>query len=158
MITRTAEYALRALLVLARGDSSKPLTADRLAEVTGTPRNYMSKTLYALAKGGLVSSMRGPAGGFALAKSPESISVADVAAIFAEPPRTQRCLLGTGPCNPAQPCGAHHRWTAVRNTAQVALSATSLADLISDIETAAPKSDAQSTTTVHHQSGFAGIS
>jgi Rrf2 family protein len=142
VITRTAEYALRALLVLARGESSRPLTADRLAEVTGTPRNYMSKTLYALAKGGLVQSTRGPAGGFALTKPPESVSVADVTAIFAEPPRTQRCLLGTGACNPAQPCAAHHRWTRVRNAAQTALSATTLADLLSDVTADETPSDA----------------
>jgi Rrf2 family protein len=135
------------------------LTADRIAEVTGTPRNYMSKTLYALAKGGLVRSMRGPAGGFALAKPAESISVADVAAIFAETPRTQRCLLGTGPCNPAKPCAAHHRWMRVQNAAQMALSATSLADLISDIELNSAESSKQSTTFVgHNPSGLAGVS
>ena len=159
MITRTAEYALRALLVLARGDASKPLTADWIAEVTGTPRNYMSKTLYALAKGGLVRSMRGPAGGFALAKAAGTISVADVAAIFAEPPRTQRCLLGTGACNPAKPCAAHNRWTQVRNAAHSALAATSLADLISDIASEPSESDAQSNpTAVFNSSGLAGVS
>ena len=153
MITRTAEYALRALLVLARGDNSRPLTADRIAEVTGTPRNYMSKTLYALAKGGLVRSTRGPTGGFALARAAASISVADVVAIFVEPPRTHRCLLGTGTCNSAKPCAAHYRWSSVRNAAQAALSATTLADLIFDVETEACSS---ASIPEYHDSGTAG--
>lgn len=153
MITRTAEYALRALLVLARAESSRFLTADHIAEVTGTPRNYMSKTLYALAKGGLVRSTRGPSGGFALARPASEISVADVARIFAEPPRTQRCLLGTGACNPAAPCAAHHRWTTVRNAAQTALAATTVADLLSDVTGHALETG---TTADHHLSGAAG--
>jgi Rrf2 family iron-sulfur cluster assembly transcriptional regulator len=142
MISRTSEYALKALLVLARGETSMPLTADRIAEVTGTPRNYMSKTLYALAKGGLVRGTRGPAGGFALAKPAGSISVADVVAIFAEPPRTHRCLLGTGDCNAEQPCAAHYPWSSVRNAAHMALAATTLADLLAGVSGAPTSNDA----------------
>lgn len=153
MITRTAEYALRAMLALAQEHRPGPLTADRLADITGTPRNYMSKTLYALAKGGLVRSTRGPKGGFALVRPADAITLAEIAAIFAEPPRTHRCLLGTGPCNPATPCAAHHRWSQVRNAAQSALAMTSLADLLPDAT-----SDVKSfhSNIDYHLSGSAG--
>jgi Rrf2 family protein len=120
------------MLVLAREDLPRPLTSEKIAQATGTPANYMSKTLYALAKGGMVRSTRGPAGGFALARPASSISVADVAAIFAEPPRTPQCLLGTGICNAAQPCAAHHKWMTVVHSARDALAATTLADLLAD--------------------------
>ena len=153
MITRTAEYALRALLVLARAEPSRLLTADRIAEGTGTPRNYMSKTLYALAKGGLVRSTRGPAGGFVLARDTDAVLIADIVGIFAEPPRTQRCLLGTGVCNAAKPCAAHYRWSSVRNAAQTALAATTLADLLSDVNADANPS---ASAVAYHPSGAAG--
>ncbi|HSJ65677.1 MAG TPA: Rrf2 family transcriptional regulator [Gemmatimonadaceae bacterium] len=132
MITRTAEYALRALLVLAREGPGRPVPSERIATATGMPANYTSKTLHRLAQAGLVSSTRGPAGGFTLARTADAISVADVAAIFAERPRTDRCLLGNRVCDPAIPCAAHDRWTMVKNSIQAALATTSLSDLIAN--------------------------
>lgn len=134
MITRTAEYALRALLVLAREESGRCVPSERIAAATGMPANYTSKTLHRLAQSGLVSSTRGPAGGFVLARPADEISVADVAALFAERPRTNRCLLGNRLCDPASPCAAHDRWTTVRNAVQAALASTSLSDLAAQPE------------------------
>src|SRR5687767_10087942 len=98
VLTRTAEHALRALLVLARHGNERPLSAETIAELTGAPSNYLSKTLIALARAGLVHSTRGRSGGFVLATTPESITVANIADVFAEPSRTRQCLLGTGRC------------------------------------------------------------
>ena len=53
MLSCTADYALRAILVLARTGSDRPLRADEIADATGAPRNYLAKTLNALAKAGL---------------------------------------------------------------------------------------------------------
>jgi Rrf2 family iron-sulfur cluster assembly transcriptional regulator len=113
----------------------------------------MSKTLYALAKGGLVKSSRGPAGGFVLARVTDAVSIADIVAIFAELPHTQRCLLGTSVCNAAKPCTAHYRWSSVRCAAQTALAATTLADLLSDVNADANPSVS---AVAYHPSGTAG--
>ncbi|HEX8906653.1 MAG TPA: Rrf2 family transcriptional regulator, partial [Longimicrobiaceae bacterium] len=69
MLSKTAEYALRALLVLARRGArgGAAVRAEEIADAVGAPRNYMSKTLHALAKQGFVASARGPLGGFTLA-------------------------------------------------------------------------------------------
>ncbi|HKG90890.1 MAG TPA: Rrf2 family transcriptional regulator [Gemmatimonadaceae bacterium] len=132
LLTKTADYALRALLVLARQGSGRPMPAETIAELTGTPANYLSKTLYALGKAGLLRGTRGPAGGFALAVAPETITLAAVADVFAEPAGTPRCLLGTGPCDAAAPCAAHHRWTRVARAAREPLHTTTVADLLSE--------------------------
>lgn len=130
MLSSTADYALRAILVLARGFGQRPLRADEIADATGTPRNYTAKTLNALAKAGLVTSSRGPAGGFTLAVAPGQLTVARVVDLFDAPRPHTRCLLGTGPCNPARPCAAHQRWTEITNAQRAPLAATTVAELI----------------------------
>ena len=130
MLSTTSDYALRAILVLARHHGRHPLRADEIADATAAPRNYLAKTLNALAKAGLVTSARGPTGGFALAVAPEDLTLARVIDCFHEPRPQTRCLLGTAPCDPARACAAHHRWTAIRQAQRAPLATTTVADLL----------------------------
>jgi len=130
MLSSTADYALRAILVLARHASGRALRADEIADATASPRNYMAKTLNALAKAGLVTSTRGPQGGFILACDPRELTVASIIDRFDEPRPQRRCLLGTGPCDPAHPCAAHERWSAVTTARRTPLTTTTVADLL----------------------------
>ena len=130
MFSFTADYALRAILVLARHANGEALRADDIADRTGAPRNYMAKTLNVLAKAGLVTSSRGPQGGFTLACHPRELTVASIIDRFDDPRPHRRCLLGTGPCDPAHPCAAHERWTAVTAARRTPLTTTTVADLL----------------------------
>jgi Rrf2 family iron-sulfur cluster assembly transcriptional regulator len=130
MLSATADHALRATLVLARRYGAGPVRAEEIADATGAPRNYLSKTLYALVKAGLVTSARGPTGGFTLAVAPDALTLAQVIDCFDEPRAQTRCLLGTGPCNAVRPCVAHHRWSAISATQRAPLTTTTIADLL----------------------------
>ena len=130
MLSSTSDYALRAILFLARHHGGPALRADEIARATGAPRNYMSKTLNALAKAGLVTSARGPLGGFTLACEPSTLTIAKVIDCFDEPRPHVRCLLGSGPCDPARPCNAHGRWTAINDARRSPLASTTVADLL----------------------------
>lgn len=132
MLSNTADYALRAILLLAREHSGRLVRAEEIAEAIGAPRNYLGKTLHALARAGIVTSGRGPQGGFALAVDPRLLTLAQVADLFDEPRPRPRCMLGNGPCNPAIPCAAHHRWTAIRAAQRAPFATTSIADLLGD--------------------------
>jgi Rrf2 family protein len=116
--------------VLARANTGERVSAEEIARVTGAPQNYLSKTLNALAKAGIVTSARGPLGGFGLAVAPRDLTVARIADAFADAPRPHTCLLGSRPCNLAHPCAAHLRWSAIARTAREALANTSVADLL----------------------------
>jgi Rrf2 family protein len=78
VLSHTSDYALRAVLVIAREYQRRPLRADEIAASTGAPRNYLAKTLNALAKAGVLTSARGPQGGFTLAIAPDSLTIAQV--------------------------------------------------------------------------------
>lgn len=130
MLSSTSDYALRAALLLARHQGGRPLRADEIAEATGAPRNYMAKTLNALAKAGIVTSSRGPLGGFALGCPPEALTIARVIDCFVEARPQRLCLLGNGPCDARHPCSAHGRWTAIKDARRALFADTTVADLI----------------------------
>jgi len=77
MLSQTAEYALRAIVVLA-GDTTASWTAQTIAAKTLVPHDYLIKVLQPLTKAGLVTAQRGRNGGFALTRPPEQINVLDV--------------------------------------------------------------------------------
>lgn len=130
MLSSTSDYALRAILVLAQATDGRPLRADQIARATGSPANYLAKTLNALAKAGLVTSARGPFGGFVLAIPAAELSLARITDCFDEPRPQTRCLLGNAPCDQRNACSAHKRWTAIKNARRAALADTTVADLL----------------------------
>jgi Rrf2 family iron-sulfur cluster assembly transcriptional regulator len=130
MLSSTSDYALRAILVLAQATDGCPLRAKQLARATASPANYLAKTLNALARAGIVTSARGPLGGFVLAIPADELSLADIVDCFDEQRPQTRCLLGTIPCDSRRPCSAHSRWSAVNAAHRAALADTTVADLL----------------------------
>lgn len=76
MISITAEYALRAVVVLAK--SSEPMKTKDVAEVSQVPREYLAKIVQLLAKGEIIDSKKGRGGGITLARQLKDISLYDV--------------------------------------------------------------------------------
>jgi Rrf2 family protein len=130
MLSVTAEYALRALLVLASEPRGTALHADNIADAIGAPHNYLAKTMNTLVKAGIVTSARGPRGGFILATEPSALLVTRVAEVFDEPRLHATCLLGCNPCDAAHPCAAHARWSTALRVARGAFATISIADLL----------------------------
>ncbi len=93
MIPKTAEYALRAVVLLARS-LERPLSADEIARIGQVPRRYANKVLQALVRAGLVRSQPGPGGGYRLGLQPEEFSILDVIGAVEPIPRIVRCPLG----------------------------------------------------------------
>ena len=130
MLSQTANHAVRAVVVLARHYGVRAVSADEIASILGAPRNYLSKTLNALTRRGILTSARGPGGGYSLAVAPSALSVADIADVFADCRLTAaRCLLGDSLCDPDNPCSAHRRWTRLTNTAREPLLRTAIGEL-----------------------------
>src|SRR5687768_18528250 len=130
MLSSTSDYALRAILVLAQADHGRPVRADEIARATGSPANYLAKTLNALAKAGIVASARGPLGGFTLLVSADELSLARIVDCFDEARPTTRCLLGNRPCDGRHHCRAHDCSTSVQEARRAALAYTTVAVLL----------------------------
>lgn len=93
MIPKTAEYALRAVVMLAR-EPQRACSADQIAHVTRVPRRYTHKVLQALVRAELVRSQSGPGGGYTLVRPPQELSLLDVIGAVEPIPRIRHCPLG----------------------------------------------------------------
>ncbi|TWT97432.1 RrF2 family transcriptional regulator [Neorhodopirellula pilleata] len=93
MLSKTAEYALRAVVCMG-SQSGVPESADRLAEQTKVPRRYLTRVLQDLAAAGLVRSRPGPGGGYELTRDAKKISILDVVDSVDPIQRIRHCPLG----------------------------------------------------------------
>ena len=129
VLSHTMEYALRATLYIAR----RAPDAVRLPEVAAeirAPARYLAKILGHLARAGVLTSTRGPAGGFRLARRHAVLSLSTVIAVF-EPPGQRRCLLGHGICGQSSTCAVHERWAPIARMSADFFARTTIADLVS---------------------------
>jgi len=129
VLSHTAEYALRAVLYLARQPAGERIRVDEIATALGLPANYLSKTLQALARTGVLASTRGPRGGFALAVPATSLTLREVVGPFDRPVDERRCLLGNSVCSDRTACGAHDKWKATAEQVAQFFRTTVVADL-----------------------------
>lgn len=130
MLSKTSEYALRAVLFLARESRDTPVPAGDIATGLDVPANYLSKILHTLSRAGVVSSERGPGGGYRLARPADRMSLADVVGAFEPISPGSRCLLGQARCHDDQPCAAHERWRQVFDPVTAFFRETMVAELL----------------------------
>ena len=93
MLSKTAEYALRAIACLG-SQVGRPVSADQLARQTQVPRRYLTRVLQDLAASGLVRSRPGPGGGYELCRPTHSLTILDVINTVAPIERIRHCPLG----------------------------------------------------------------
>ena len=130
MISQSAEYALRAVVLLAE-HPEVTLSTPEIARRTMVPAGYPSKVLQALARAGLVVSSPGRTGGFVLARPPDRISVLQVINGVEQLPRIDRCPLGME-AHGQNLCPLHKRLDDVAAHAERVFAETSVADLVKE--------------------------
>lgn len=134
MISQTAQYALRAMVLLAHRDGDREmLQAEEIADTLDLPRNYLSKILHGLTRHGLLDSSRGRKGGFRLVRSPSEIPLGQIVEVF-DPQLLsdeRQCLLGRATCSDEAGCPAHDYWKEVSRTVRRFFLGTTLEDLTS---------------------------
>jgi Rrf2 family protein len=133
IISRTAEYALRAVLHVAQHGEEYPVRVAEMAAVLGIPQNYLSKILHRLARAGVLSSTRGKTGGFQLAVPAERLALHAVIAPFDALAERRQCLLGRPRCTDRSPCSAHGRWKSVTDTVAAFFTETTVAELLQEV-------------------------
>jgi len=131
ILSQTAVYSLNAVLHLAEAPPGEPVRVEDMAAALDVPRNYLSKVLHVLAREGLLTSVRGPRGGFSLARDPADILLADVILHFDDIATASGCLLGRARCSDQTPCAAHARWRGVAEEVRAFLNQTTVGDLSS---------------------------
>lgn len=106
-LTKRGDYAVRAMLALARADGVGLLSARRIAEDMAIPVRFLPQVMGDLARAGLVSAAPGRSGGYRLARASESISLLDVVEAVEGDSRRRSCALRGGPCGWDGQCDIH---------------------------------------------------
>lgn len=108
------------------------MSVSEIAEDLSLPQNYLSKVLNQLVRREILSSSRGPQGGFALAARPGDLTLQTVIEPFNHDEQRTDCLLGRPRCDEANPCAAHARWKRVTDEVSAFFRETTVADLIQE--------------------------
>ena len=93
MLSKTAEYALRAVACLGARDG-QPASADYLAQKTKVPRRYLHRVLQDLVSADLVDSRSGPGGGYLLNCQADAVTILDIVNAVSPIERIRSCPLG----------------------------------------------------------------
>lgn len=138
MLSNTAEYALRAMVFLAREDPEMTILGRNLSSTSGVPARYLSKILLDLKRAGMVAAVRGHGGGYRLSRDPRQIRLIEVVELFDRPRAHPKCLLSFDKdCSDLASCSAHDRWKHVREVYLHFLESTALADISDAVRPAA---------------------
>lgn len=108
MLSNACKYAIRAILYLAiETDEVKKIGVKKISEELETPQPFLAKLLQQLTKAKLVSSTKGPNGGFYLTKKDKENAVWDIVINIDGTAKFDDCFLGLSKCSDESPCPIH---------------------------------------------------
>jgi len=141
-LTTKGRYAVTAMLDLAIHARQGPVSLNDISGRQGISLSYLEQLFSKLRRGGLVSSIRGPGGGYQLSPSDADINVAEIVDAVNESMDATRCQR-KGDCQDGQECLTHHLWMDLSDQIHAFLSAISLQQLIErrEIQTIAERQD-----------------
>ena len=129
LITRDTDYAVKALIFIAR--RKKGLTsASELVAALNVPRSFLRKILQLLNKKRILNSYRGKGGGFALALAPKKIFLLDVMRTFQGPLKINECMFKSAPCPDKSACRLRKKINNIQGHIIAELKEITLASLL----------------------------
>ena len=133
-ITRAGEYGVLGLMHLARRLPAQRAMIDDISRKERIPKSFLAKIFQNLVRAGLIRSIRGSGGGFALAKEPSEISVLEIIEAIEGKIVFQRCKLDKPDCDHAGGCALCGLFERAQDGVKDALTGTTLRDLIQQQE------------------------
>ena len=129
MISRTSEYAIRALAYLGAQGGREWKLSREIAMELGMPSPFLGKVLQTMAAVGIVESQRGRGGGFRLLRPAREVTLYEIVGPIDHLGDRRLCVLGQKLCGDDHACPLHDAWKKSRETFLAALRKTTLADV-----------------------------
>ena len=131
-LSTKGRYAVMAMADLARQCEGGPVALADIALRQEISLSYLEQLFGKLRKGAQVKSVRGPGGGYLLARDADQMKISDIIKAVDEPIQTMRCTPGSpaGCRTDDARCLTHDLWNELGNQIQLYLSSVSLADVI----------------------------
>ncbi len=133
-LSTRSRYGFRAALELAIEYGNGPLQIKTIAKREGISNKYLEQLVAILKSAGLVNSIRGPRGGYVLARPPSEIKLSDVFQTLEGPMVEIECLQSPDACDRCADCITRQIWLKINNAMAGVLESMTLQDLVNDIK------------------------
>lgn len=135
MISVTARNGIKALVYIAKESiHGRRVSLSEIATAVNAPMPYLGKILQVVTKHKLLSSVKGPGGGFFLTDAQMNESVIELLQLIDEPYWIDGCVLGLAACSNEEPCPVHEYIYPLKKELLKFLTTTSLKDLAEKVD------------------------
>lgn len=132
IFSKTFGYAARGILYVAiASERQKKVQLDEMAEVLNVPRHFLGKVMKRMVKEGILTSMKGPYGGFYINDKTLNTPLYRIIEITGESEDFATCVLNLSKCSSQNPCPMHKKMEEVRKECKNILFSTTIGDLLS---------------------------
>ncbi len=128
-LTTKGRFAVTAMIDLAMRDGNGPVALAGISERQKISLSYLEQLFGKLRRNELVESVRGPGGGYCMARSSEAVSIADIIRAVDEPIDATQCG-GRENCRDEERCMTHELWTNLNSRIFDYLSSVTLSQLV----------------------------
>lgn len=131
MFTKSCQYAIRAVIYMTeQRTNGKNLGVKEIADGLQVPQQFLAKILQQLSRHDLISSMKGPNGGFYISEANAHVSLLDIVECIDGKVALSSCILGMPTCSSANPCPLHHHFYESREGLKSTLSSCMIGTLV----------------------------
>ncbi len=131
-LSTKGQYAVRAMVDLAYYSKDKPVALQEIAEREDISLNYLEQLFAKLRRNGIVNSVRGPGGGYVLAKKPDEINIGEIIEAVEESLSPVSCIEGDKGCNRIDKCVTFKLWKGLGDRIKDFLSSITVQNLCDD--------------------------
>jgi len=129
LYSKGTEYAIRSLAWMAKENGHQARRVEDSARLAEVPAPFLAKTFQKLAKDGILWSVKGPSGGYVLARLPSQLSLLDIVASVDGLYDMDGCILGKGKCSDINSCAIHKKWVGTKKQIIEFLNTATIADI-----------------------------
>lgn len=136
MLSNTSKYAIRAMIYLAlNAQQENKIGIKKISSALDLPSPFLAKILQVLAKHKLLSSTKGPNGGFSLGKEAGKITLYEIVTVIDGNELFDRCLISLRTCNDeGLPCPLHAQYESIRNEIKTLFKQQDIGNLANNIK------------------------
>lgn len=135
MFSKSCEYSIRAVLYIYNNslDGTK-ISIEKISGAIGTPRHFTGKLLQILAKQKIISSAKGPNGGFYIEPNAPEIQLSKVVEAIDGTDIFKACALGLSECSEDHPCPLHQQYKGIREQIKAMMETQTIQKLGKELE------------------------
>jgi len=135
MFSKACEYGIRAVIfICSQSKYGKKMGVKDICKEIDAPEFFTAKVLQSLARQKIISSSKGPTGGFYMTPEQEKLPAIDLVIAIDGDKIFKGCALGLKQCSETNPCPIHNQFKSIRDDLNKVLKDNTIQDLASEVE------------------------